>query len=33
MLLEESDEGQRLRGSHPFTDLVAPEERARVLEA
>ena len=33
MLLEESDEGQRLRSSHPFTGLVMPEERARVLAA
>ena len=30
MLLEESDEGQRLRSSHPFTGLVTPQERARV---
>lgn len=30
MLLEESDEGQRLRSSHPFIGLVTPEERARI---
>ena len=31
MLLEESDEGQRLRSSHPFTGLVTEQERRRVL--
>ena len=31
MLLEESDERQRLRGSHPCTGLVTPEERAGIL--
>jgi len=30
MLLEESDEGQRLRSSHPFKGLVSPEERAAI---
>ncbi|MCY4283772.1 MAG: hypothetical protein OXC65_00335 [Thiotrichales bacterium] len=30
MLLEESDEGQRLRSSHPFTSLVTEEERAEI---
>ena len=30
MLLEESDEGQRLRSSHPFTGLVTEQERRRV---
>ena len=30
MLLEESDEGQRLRSSHPFTGLVTDEERERI---
>ena len=33
MLLEESDEGQRLRSSHPFTGLVTDEERARIYAA
>ena len=27
ILLEESDEGQRLRSSHPFTGLISDEER------
>lgn len=27
MLLEESDEGQRLRSSHPFTGLLTQDER------
>ena len=31
LLLEESDEGQRLRSSHPFRGLVTEEERARIL--
>ena len=30
MLLEESDEGQCLRSSHPFTGLITEEERRRV---
>ena len=30
MLLEESDEGQRLRSSHPFTGLVTEQERRRI---
>ena len=30
MLLEESDEGQRLRSSHPFRGLVTDEERAKI---
>ena len=30
MLLEESDEGQRLRSSHPFTGIVTETERRRV---
>ena len=30
ILLEESDEGQRLRSSHPFIGLVTPEERAAI---
>lgn len=30
MLLEESDEGQRLRSSHPFTDLVDEREREKI---
>ena len=29
MLLEESDEGQRLRSSHPFKGLVTEDERRR----
>ena len=33
MLLEESDEGQRLRSSHPFKGIVTAEERARVHAA
>ena len=33
MLLEESDEGQRLRSSHPFTGLITEEERRRVHAA
>ena len=33
MLLEESDEGQRLRSSHPFTGLITDEERAAVYAA
>ena len=31
LLLEDSDEGQRLRSSHPFRGLVTEEERARIL--
>ena len=31
ILLEESDEGQRLRRSHPFTGIVMPKKRARIL--
>ena len=30
MLLEESDEGQRLRSSHPFKGLVSAHERRRI---
>ena len=30
MLLEESDEGQRLRSSHPFKGLVTEAERRRI---
>lgn len=30
MLLEDSDEGQRLRSSHPFRGLVSGEERAKI---
>ena len=30
MLLKESDEGQQLRSSHPFTGLITPDDRARV---
>ena len=30
MLLEKSDEGQRLRSSHPFTGLVSDEERTQI---
>ena len=30
ILLEESDEGQRLRSSHPFVGIVTPEERATI---
>ena len=30
MLLEESDEGQRLRSSHPFKGLVTAPERRRI---
>ena len=30
MLLDESDEGQRLRSSHPFKGLVTQEERRRI---
>lgn len=30
MLLEESDEGQRLRSSHPFTGIITREERQRI---
>ena len=33
MLLEESDEGQRLRSSHPFTGLVTEGERNAVHDA
>ena len=32
ILLEESDEGQRLRSSHPFVGLVTNEERRRIRE-
>ena len=31
LLLKDSDEGQRLRSSHPFRGLVTEEERARIL--
>ena len=30
MLLEESDEGQRLRSSHPFKGIVTETERRRI---
>lgn len=30
MLLAETDEGQRLRSSHPFITLVTEEERAKI---
>ena len=30
MLLEESDEGQRLRSSHPFVGIVTEQERAKI---
>lgn len=33
MLLEESDEGQRLRSSHPFTGLVTEAERNAIHDA
>ena len=33
MLIEESDEGQRLRSSSPFAGIVTPAERERILAA
>ena len=30
MLVEESDEGQRLRSSHPFIGILTEEERESV---
>ena len=33
VLLDESDEGQRLRSSHPFTGLVSENERRRIHDA
>ena len=33
MLLEESDEGQRLRSSHPFKGLVTETERRQARES
>ena len=33
LLLEDTDEGQRLRSSHPFVGLVSAEERAAVHAA
>ena len=30
MLLDESDEGQRLRSSHPFVGIVTEQERAKI---
>ena len=33
ILLDESDEGQRLRSSHPFAGLVSEEERRRIHDA
>ena len=33
ILLDESDEGQRLRSSHPFTGLVSEKERRRIHDA
>ena len=33
ILLEDSDEGQRLRSSHPFKGIITPEERTRVYAA
>ena len=33
ILLDESDEGQRLRSSHPFVGLVSEKERRRIHDA
>ena len=33
ILLDESDEGQRLRSSHPFAGLVSENERRRIHDA
>ena len=33
ILLDESDEGQRLRSSHPFAGLVSETERRRIHDA
>ena len=33
ILLDESDEGQRLRSSHPFAGLVSEKERRRIHDA
>ena len=33
ILLDESDEGQRLRSSHPFAGLVSEKERRRIRDA
>ena len=33
ILLDESDEGQRLRSSHPFAGLVSEKERRRIDDA
>ena len=30
LLLQETDEGQRLRSSNPFVGIVTPEERAKI---
>ena len=30
VLLQENDEGQRLRSSHPFVGIVTAEERANI---
>ena len=32
VLLEESDEGQRLRSSKPFAGIVTEEERVAIIE-
>ena len=32
ILLDESDEGQRLRSSHPFVGIVSEEERLSIIE-
>ena len=33
MLLDESEEGQRLRSSHPFKGIVTDKERRAVIDA
>ena len=33
ILLDESDEGQRLRSAHPFAGLVSEKERRRIHDA
>ena len=33
ILLDESDEGQRLRSAHPFARLVSEKERRRIHDA
>ena len=33
ILLDESDEGQRLRSSHPFVGIVTEAERHRIIKA